>query len=123
MEKDITCQEKIGLFLVDTCTNDAVCTCSNCGKKVCKNHVFQHKLSSALNELCLTCKAVLDPRITSQIELYSSDRAIWRKKMNTRFHEEYPYLVAMADQYDSLFDTVIFAGSNDSTNSSSSFES
>jgi hypothetical protein len=96
-----TCLEKTGLFLVDICDKKADYNCKNCSKAICKNHLYTDDATSS--KLCLSCKTVLDKRLTSEIELYSSDRAIWRKKMGSRFLLEYPYLVAMADQYDALF--------------------
>lgn len=123
MENANTCQEKTGLFLVDTCEQMAVENCRHCSKAVCKSHTFVYGSGSVLTKVCLTCKTALDPRLTSEIELYSADRAIWRKKMGIRFHNEYPYLVLMADQYDTLFDTMTYAGIHDTDTDSSPFES
>ena len=123
MEQNINCQEKTGLFLVDDCDNISVAQCQNCNKNVCKNHFFYQKSTGDFKKICLTCKAVLDPRLTSKIELYSSDRPIWRKKMMNRFHAEYPFLVTMAGMYGGLFDTMVFSDFSSHSNDSSPFDS
>lgn len=123
MDETINCQETIGLFLVDGCTNPAAHKCDSCGKMVCKSHIFHNVIAKQRQQLCLTCKAVKDPRLTSQIEIYSPDRIIWRKKMMNRFHNEYPFLVSMVSQYDSLFDTLILADFADHSGDSSVFDS
>lgn len=55
--------------------------------------------------LCLSCFTEFDARLTSDYELYSKDRAVWRRKMLQRFHDEYPYMQFLAENYGSLFDT------------------
>lgn len=123
MDQNINCQEKLGLFLVDDCPAVATEQCANCNKKVCKNHIFLQNENGKNQKLCLTCKAVLDPRLTSKIELYSPDRPVWRKKMMNRFHTEYPFLVTMASQYGALFDTVSFTDLSNHSGDSSPFDS
>jgi hypothetical protein len=116
-----TCQEKTGLFLIDVCDKQADYNCKNCSKSICKKHLFTD--DETATKLCLSCKAVLDKRLTSEIELYSSDRAVWRKKMGSRFLVEYPYLVAMADQYDALFHARGFSDSHYYAHGTSAFDS
>lgn len=119
----LLCQEITGLFLVDGCTNTGVHICDNCEKMVCKDHIFHNIVGKVSQQLCLSCKAVKDPRLTAQIELYSPDRMIWRKKMMNRFHDEYPFLVSMVSQYDSLFNTLILADMLSHSDDSSVFDS
>ncbi|TWP29414.1 hypothetical protein ETU09_02925 [Apibacter muscae] len=123
MDNSDTCKEKVGLFLVNNCPSTSEGTCENCGKHICKKHTYSHSALGKQKTLCLSCKASLDSRLTSEIELYSPERAIWRKKMMNRFMEEYPFLVTMTEQYGSLFDTIILADYVSSSNHSSSFDS
>jgi hypothetical protein len=123
MEQVIVCQEKTGLFLIDSCRQSVAGSCTNCGKHICREHTFSQGEETTESKVCLTCKTAFDPRLTSQIELYSGDRAIWRKKMALRFHQEYPYLVAMASKYDALFDSYRYPGYHDSSSNNSFFES
>jgi hypothetical protein len=40
-----------------------------------------------------------------KLELFSKGRSVWRRKMIERFKKEYPYMVFLAEDYGSLFDT------------------
>jgi hypothetical protein len=123
MEENTKCQEKLGLFLVEDCPNPSSNQCENCNKNVCKDHIFQETSGPKTQNLCLSCKAVLDPRLTSKIELYSADRPVWRKKMMNRFHEEYPFLVTMSNMYGPLFAAMAFTDFTDHSSDSSPFDS
>lgn len=114
--KTIHCEEFTGLFVVRNCENPPIKNCNKCNKNICESHSF--KATNILNHvnahesykeanatLCITCFVEFDARLTNEIELYSKDRAIWRRKMIQRFHAEYPYMVFMAEDYGSLFDT------------------
>lgn len=109
MEKIATCEERSGLFIVRNCENPFSNTCEKCKKNICEIHSFKSnslKLEDFKNTiLCLSCFSDLDTRLTSEYELYSKDRAVWRKKMMQRFHSEYPYMQFLAEDYGSLFDT------------------
>ncbi|MGM5630825.1 hypothetical protein O2K51_07960 [Apibacter raozihei] len=123
MDNEKKCEETIGLFLVNNCLGKAEKKCENCGKEICREHFFTNTKARRTIKLCLTCKSVLDKRLTSNIELYSPERSIWRKKMMNRFKNEYPFLVTMNDQYGPLFNTIYYADFNDSTQESSYFDS
>ncbi|WP_075343672.1 hypothetical protein [Tenacibaculum agarivorans] len=113
------CEEYTGLFVVRQCENEATTECSKCSKKICSVHSFKadqiftytntniatNVIRDSKGILCLSCFTELDARLTNDIELYSKDRAVWRRKMIERFHKEYPYMVFMAEDYGSLFDT------------------
>ncbi len=116
MKETKHCEELTGLFVIRNCENIATKSCARCNKNICNTHAFNaeniftyvdsyktYKDNKSI--LCISCFTEFDARLTDKIELYSKDRAIWRRKMVERFHEEYPYMVFMANDYGSLFDT------------------
>ena len=116
METETLCEEHTGLFIVRNCENTISNNCAKCNKKVCTTHAYDAskiitnvalKVDYKKNNdtLCITCFTKFDTRLTNNIELYSKDRAVWRKKMVQRFHAEYPYMLFMAEDYGSLFNT------------------
>ena len=106
MEITDTCKETIGLFVIRTCDANAVAVCEKCSKPVCAIHIFNSlKLQPEHDKLCLTCFTEEDTRLTKDIEVYSKDRYVWRRKMIDRFHQEYHYMVFMAEDYGDLFMT------------------
>lgn len=123
MDNTLNCKETTGLFLVDACRNVGVHICDSCEKMVCKDHIFHNIVGKTNQQLCLSCKAIKDPRLTSQIELYSPDRMIWRKKMMNRFHTEYPFMASMVNNYDALFAALLISDFADHSNDSSAFDS
>ena len=116
MEPTTLCQESTGLFVIRKCENASTKTCAKCDKKICNTHAFYGKdiyTNVDLKEnykknneiLCISCFIEFDARLTNDIELYSKDRSVWRRKMIDRFHAEYSYMLFMAEDYGSLFDT------------------
>jgi len=120
MEQTNLCKESIGLFIVRICKVPSTSTCKNCKKPICTTHTFKQK---GITNLCLTCFTDQDTRLTKDIELYSKDRYIWRKKMIERFHKEYEYMVFLAEDYGSLFDTTNHGTYDDFDDSNSYFDS
>lgn len=120
MEFQQFCEETVGLFVVKTCDRLKSQECDNCNKGVCDTHTFK---ADGAKKLCLTCFTDQDTRLTSSIELYSKDRYVWRRKLIQRFHEEYEYMVFMADQYGTLFDTTTNDYYDDNDDNDSFFDS
>ncbi|WP_028888855.1 hypothetical protein [Tenacibaculum ovolyticum] len=128
------CKEFTGLFIVKNCENIATVNCEKCNKGICNTHAFEAKhiftytktdigFRDNNNTLCISCFVEFDARLTNKIELYSKDRAIWRRKMLERFHKEYPYMVFMAEDYGALFDTTSTYFSHNDTEDGSYFDS
>ncbi|WP_299838622.1 hypothetical protein [uncultured Tenacibaculum sp.] len=136
METKQYCEELTGLFIVRKCENLSTTTCSRCSKNICNTHaykaekIFTHvdtDTTSSLKQgkgiLCISCFTEFDARLTKEIELYSKDRAVWRRKMIERFHKEYPYMLFMAEDYGSLFDTTHVSYFHDHDNDDAYFDS
>lgn len=104
MEETKKCDELTGLFLLKKCENSPSSTCNLCNKSMCETHAFtkNEKL------ICLSCFTENDTRLTKDIELYSKDRFVWRRKMINRFHLEYPYMTLIVDEHSHLFDTMSY---------------
>ena len=100
-------------------------TCNNCNKPICKTHTFKPlnsvKTTIGVQKLCLTCFTEQDTRLTKNIELYSKDRYIWRRKMIVRFHKEYEYMTLIAENYGTLFTVYDHFDSYDDTDDNSSY--
>lgn len=133
-EKKIRCEEFTGLFVVRNCENNPTIVCDKCKKNVCNTHAFkadniisfgkEHEVYKKNNSiLCISCFVEFDARLTNNIELYSKDRSVWRRKMIHRFHAEYPYMVFMADDYGSLFDSSSTIFMSDDSDDGSYFDS
>ncbi|WP_300021193.1 hypothetical protein [uncultured Maribacter sp.] len=133
-ENKIRCEEFTGLFVVRNCENKPTIVCYKCKKNVCNIHAFKankivsqnsglqvYKKKNAI--LCISCFVEFDARLTNDIELYSKDRSVWRRKMINRFHEEYPYMVFMADDYGGLFDSSSTVFLHDDSDDGSYFDS
>ncbi|TPN85982.1 hypothetical protein [Aquimarina algicola] len=107
MEERQKCEETIGLFVLRTCDAIKVYNCMKCGKPICRVHAFKpltnNGASGGDQKLCLSCFTEEDTRLTKDIELYSKDRYVWRRKMIERFHREYEYMTFIAEDYGSLF--------------------
>ncbi|QXP53163.1 hypothetical protein H0I25_10685 [Cellulophaga sp. HaHa_2_95] len=128
MEQRKNCEETIGLFVLRPCETTMVLTCKKCQKPVCNEHSFKplkaNKPDASASKLCLTCFTELDTRLTNDIELFSKDRYVWRRKMIDRFHKEYEYMRFIAEDHGSLFmvhDT--FYGYDDTDDNTSFFDS
>jgi len=134
MENTTLCEEFTGLFVVRNCENVYTKNCAKCNKKVCNTHAYDATnifTNVALDvdykknkdTLCISCFIEYDARLTKDIELYSKDRAIWRRKMIDRFHAEYPYMLFMAEDYGSLFETTSGVFIHDDHDDGSYFDS
>ncbi len=116
------CEEFTGLFVIRKCENPPTTICDKCSKNICSTHAFKANETN-FTKLCISCFVEFDARLTNVIELYSKDRAIWRRKMIQRFHDEYPYMVFMAENYGSLFETTSGTFIHDTSDEGSYFDS
>ncbi|PKV52991.1 hypothetical protein ATE84_5124 [Aquimarina sp. MAR_2010_214] len=125
MEERKNCEETIGLFVLRACDIPMVHHCKKCNKPICNIHAFKPLESTNTVEetqnLCLTCFTEQDTRLTKDIELYSKDRYVWRRKMIERFHKEYEYMTFIAEDYGALFMVNDYYDNYDDTDDGTSY--
>ncbi|WP_103863407.1 hypothetical protein [Aquimarina sp. I32.4] len=127
MEERKKCEETIGLFVLRTCDAMMVHACEKCNKPICNIHAFvpieDQKSIVPTRHFCLSCFTEQDTRLTKDIELYSKDRYVWRRKMIERFHKEYEYMSFIAEDYGYLFATSTYGMYDDIDDNTSYFDS
>ncbi|TSE10356.1 MULTISPECIES: hypothetical protein [Aquimarina] len=125
MEERKNCEETIGLFVLRACDTTMVHNCKRCDKPICNIHAFKPLENTnaeiGAQNLCLTCFTEQDTRLTKDIELYSKDRYVWRRKMIERFHKEYEYMTFIAEDYGGLFMVDDYYDNYDDTDDGTSY--